>query len=109
MKRPDPRSMPVVVWAMHPMKDDISPALTWGPVVYINSRYVYSDEIVDRQLPPTFSKNLDEAADSFQPGDYVLLAGDHLQYAYLLARLEANPIKVLRFERQVAGYIPVEL
>lgn len=101
------------VWAVHRLKDvDVSQASTYGELEYINTRYVYADEIVDTKVPDKVRLRIERAVDVFDPDhDYVLIAGDHLQLVLLSAMLAARwgHYKVLRFDREAGGYFPVTI
>src|SRR5688572_17978237 len=98
------------VFAVHSVaQQDLTPAENSGKLVYINRRYVYSDEIQEG-LPSAHMDRLIEAVRGFKPSrDYLLIAGDHLQIvamAALLARAYKQ-FKVLRYDRELGGYVPV--
>lgn len=129
----------MTVWAVHEVKDDISPALQFGQVRYINHRYVNGDELertvniaslpsvtdfpvdpmrilgqtkIDWTLPAAFDRNLRDAALNFNPvEDYLLIAGDHLQLLAFTAILSSRypAFSVLRYDRRMGEYIPVLL
>ena len=90
---------------------DLTPALQFGDIKYINARYVYGDEITDA-LPADVQSSLITAAVGFNvERDYVLIAGDYLQLCMFMAELgrqwRPHPIRVLRWDKKAAGYIPV--
>jgi len=98
----------VTVFAVNPTDNDISAAAEYGDVHYINTRYVYGDEINDQKLPHEVYMMLWRAAKEFdQDTDYLLLIGDHLQmvtFAALVQR-EHGEFRVLRWDRQAKGYV----
>lgn len=101
------------VYAVHPVKDDVSAAEEFGEIRYINTRYIYPDELsADGDMPPKVSSEIRNAARDFDPEiDYVLIVGDHVQVAsfiYTLAGM-GKSVSVLRFDRQANGYVPVKL
>lgn len=102
------------VFAVHPVREDISAAFQYGEIYYINKSYVYPDQLVgeDQELPAPVTDALDAAADEFNhETDYFLIIGDHLQlmeFSVCLAAVKPY-FKVLRFDRQAAGYVPVKL
>lgn len=100
------------VFAVHRVKEDVSPAEAYGSVRYVNSRYVYPDETVNNRIPANVQTKLEKAVDEFDPDhDYVLIAGDHLQliaFAALLANRWGD-FKVLRFDREAGGYYPLTI
>lgn len=102
----------MTVLVAHELSDkvDISSALTYGDVKYVNHRYIYADELDGDRPPRGFKENVDLAADGFQPKkDYLLIAGDHLQLVMISAALSERytGFYVLRYEREAKGYIPV--
>lgn len=89
---------------------DMKPVEAFGKLEIINSRFIYSDEIVNEQLPREFIAKLDEAATEFNLNqDYLLLGGDHVQLVYFAAMLGARgcQFKILRWDRHARGYTPV--
>ena len=103
----------MTVWAVHRVKElDISQASKYGEVDYINSRYVYADEIDKTLLPEKVRSRLERATDQFDPDhDFMLIAGDHLQLVFLSALLANRwgEFKVLRYDREAGGYFPVTI
>ena len=103
----------MTVWAVHPVKEDLSSANVFGEVRYINSRYVTADELTtDKEIPDGFWSNLHKAAQEFDPyNDYMLIAGDHLQLVQFAALLstELDSYNVLRYDRHAQGYYPVHI
>ena len=104
----------MTVFVAHELSDkvDISGALTYGDVKYINHRYIYADELLGDSPPKGFKENVALAADGFDPKkDYLLIAGDHLQLVMLSAALAERytGFYVLRYEREAKGYIPVKI
>lgn len=89
---------------------DITAALVYGDLRYVNGRYVYADELVDDQIPEVFMVKIAKAAAEFVPNnDFLLIAGDHLQLialSSLLAKQHAE-YRVLRYDREAKGYFPV--
>lgn len=91
---------------------DLSPTEQFGNLETINTRFVYGDEIVDEKLPQGFVYNLEHAANRFKPReDYVLIGGDHVQFAFLVAVLAAQhgEVRILRWDRMARGYVPITL
>lgn len=91
---------------------DLSAALLYGDVRYVNHKYVFGDEIDDERLPPAFVQNMERCVDEFDPDcDYLLIAGDHLQLVAFTAMLAAkfSYFKVLRYDRHERAYIPVRI
>lgn len=104
---------PVTVHVVTPVNPEIAaPAREYGDLYFINTRFVYGDEIEDQQLPFTFDRNMRQAASEFRPdADYLLIAGDWLQlvaYAALLATLHRE-FRVLRWDRKAEGYLTVKV
>lgn len=120
----------MTVWAVHPIKYDVSAANRFGKINYINRGYVFGDElIVDAELglaagvedegvcimwtlPGKCLINMRRCVDDFKPGvDFLLIIGDHLQLMQLTAMLLIKHpyIDVLRYDRKVSDYIPVRL
>jgi len=100
------------VFVVHPTpKNDLSPAENFGELHYINHRYIYGDEMSEAgTIPSTPNTNLVEAVRRFRPDiDYLLIAGDHLQVVIASAYLARayQRFQVLRYDRQLAGYLPV--
>lgn len=117
----------ITVWAVHPIREDISAAANWGRVRFINERYVYPDELVQGykrtgeigssivpadELPPIIVDKLKSAVYEFDwVNDYLLIAGDHLQIVMMSAMLAQRygKFNVLRFDRQAEGYLAVRM
>lgn len=102
----------MTVWAVNIDKHDTSAAAVWGDIRHINTRYVYGDEIENERMPNDTLDALRRAAWEFDPQrDFVLICGDHLQLvAFVHAIASCRPgVKVhfLRYDKKVAGYIPV--
>lgn len=101
------------VYAVHPVKDDVSAAEQFGEIRYINHRYVYPDELSpDGDLPPKVIAEIRNAAQEFDPEtDYVLIVGDHVQVASFIHTLAMfqKDVSVLRYDRQANGYVPVKI
>lgn len=99
------------VLAVHPVRDDVSAAQHWGPVVYANTEYVYGDELADDgSLPTEVTWRLSVAAHKFDPAtDRLLIAGDHVQIVALSAMLGRlyGKFRCLRYDRVAAGYLDV--
>lgn len=97
------------VWSINPTDDDLSSIANIGEVRYVNSRYIYGDEISDdRELPHNFVRHIREAAQKFNPQlDYLLINGDHLQLVALSAELGEmyGAFQVLRWDRRERVYI----
>ncbi len=93
-------------------KIDVTPALSYGDVEYVNAKYVYSDELNGDLLPDEVLKNMYRAVDNFDPGhDYLLIAGDHLQLVAMSALLADRwgNFSVLRYDREAGGYVKVTI
>ncbi len=89
---------------------DITAALAYGDLKYVNSRYVYADELVEDQIPAPFVTKIAKAATEFVPAsDFLLIAGDHLQLIALssLLAIKHSKYRVLRYDREAKGYFPV--
>lgn len=104
----------MTVWVVHPVKEDLSAALQYGDIQYINGRYVNADELqADGRLPQGFLDNMRRVAEEFKPHkDYLLIAGDHLQLIQMAATLTGiwgRGWHVLRYDRQAKGYYPVKM
>lgn len=102
------------VFVVHPLGDkslDITEALSFGDVQYINTRYIYVDELEDGNIiPQSVTNRMLKAVDKFDcDHDYLLIAGDHLQLMAMSALLSARWgwFRVLRYDRQAKGYVPV--
>lgn len=107
MLKPSPR-----VWVPHPVKHDLSAALPYGSIHYINSRYIYSDEVDnDHHIPKEFHRAMRNAADEYNPDDdFLLLTGDYLQFTQLAVMIMSRHqrLRVLRYDQQAEGYVVVE-
>lgn len=94
---------------------DLDPALKYGPVEFVNDRFVFADETVGdlNELPPAFLNNMAGAVERFAPEtDYLLICpGDHLQYVALAAMLgyAYDWFQVLRWDRRERAYYPVTI
>lgn len=103
----------MTVFAVHPLgKTDVSSALVYGDIEYINHRYIFADEIDDGKPPVGFWKNINDHLSEFRSNmDYLLIAGDHLQLlmatAWLASRLD--DFRVLRYDREAGGYVAVTI
>ena len=130
----------MTVFVVHPVREDISPALKFGSFRFITERYVYGDElewtirrprlsVLDcgpNNSPPTAIDNMSRdliiptetvarlarAAREFNyEHDFLLIAGDHLQFAQFVVFLGilCPDFKVLRYDRKIDDYLPVRL
>lgn len=110
------------VWCPHPTRDDLTSALQYGALTPVTDGYVFGDQIDDERLPAGVVAALDSAAERFDfADDYLLINGDQLQLAVLVAMLTARrkeilhhdifvpPIRLLRWDRQAQGYFVVQL
>lgn len=100
-----------VVTRMERLTQDLSPLLNFGEIRFVNSRFVYGDELDEHDgIPDQLWDPLVEAAEEFDPDkDFLAIAGDHLQVvqmAALLAR-KGESFRVLRYDRVAEGYFPV--
>ncbi len=108
----------MTVFAVNMMKDDISKAAAYGDIKFINLKYVYGDELEqatngEQYMPRSSWEKLADCV-HFQfdhNKDFLLIAGDHLQLVAISALLgkQFPYFKVLRWDRQAAGYIPVTI
>lgn len=103
----------MTVFVVNRTNDDISAALKWGDVRYVNHRYINGDELADgNRIPVEFEENMSKAAQEFKCGqDYLLICGDHLQllaFASMLAQ-DCPYYRVLRWDRREQAYYPVEI
>lgn len=102
------------VFFVHPIKpdkNDITAALQFGDdAAFINTDYVFPDQIDDEELPSTCQSRMIDAAQRFDPlTDYLAIVGDHLQlvaFASLLGTQHGR-FRVLRWDRDARGYLPV--
>lgn len=104
----------MTVWMVHPDKKlDLSQALIYGDIQYINGRYVYADELDENNNLPKASINaILKAVDQFDyDQDYLLIAGDHLQLIAMAAMLQERWgfFRVLRYDREAKGYVSVNI
>lgn len=99
------------------VRDDISAALKFGQLRYVNRYYIHGDELepcgeYGNTIPELYRRNIELAVRNFRPDtDYLLIAGDHLQLLALAAMLAGlfGSFMVLRYDRQLRDYIPVRL
>lgn len=109
------KSNKMTVFVVHPITDkstDISMAVVFGELKFINSRYVYPDELDGNLLPTPVVQKMLRVVDEFDPDhDYLLIAGDHLQLLAMTGYLTGRwgRFKVLRYDRQAGGYFAVEI
>lgn len=104
------------VWVVNHVKDDVSRAAKYGDLKYVNLKYVYPDELFvignENLIPLDVKNNLKWAAHDFDcANDYLLIAGDHLQlvlFSVMLGRRWPR-FRVLRWDRQAEGYVPVTI
>lgn len=105
--------MPLVFAVHPPVKVDYGPAKQYGDLRYVNSRYVFTDELEqDHGLPRGFVSAMVAAAARFnRHEDFLLQAGDTIQVMAMTVYLaQANPwFRVLRYDRAAKGYAPVML
>lgn len=90
--------------------DSESAVRDYGPVWYVNSRFVYGDEIDGERLPPEFQGNIERAALWFDPErDYVLIGGDYVQLVALIEALTrvGKKFRALRWDKKAEGYLTV--
>lgn len=103
----------MTVFAVHPIKEvDITPALIYGEIAYINKRYVYADELDGTNIPEPFVSNMERVVDQFDPDqDCLLIAGDHLQLLAMAALLGSRwgEFAVLRYDREAKGYVRISI
>lgn len=106
----------MTVWVVHEVRDDLSPAASFGQLRYINHRYINGDELEQSgsdwtlTLPAAFDRHIRDAALEFKAStDYLLIAGDHLQLLAFMAALLVwnNSVCVLRYDRRLNEYIPI--
>lgn len=103
----------MTVFVVNEITDDISAAEQWGPIRYVNHRYINGDELDDKnRIPQEFEQNMLNAAQQFNPdADYLLIVGDHLQivaFSVILAG-EKPHFNVLRWDRREKAYYPVRI
>lgn len=103
----------MTVFVVHPITgNNIDDAKRFGELVFVNDRFVYSDEINDQLIPLSVVRNIKRAAADFNATrDYLLIAGDHLQLTQFAAQLGKlyREFHVLRWERQADAYLPVRI
>lgn len=104
------------VWVVNHIKDDVSRAAKYGDLKYVNLKYVYPDELEtfngDNWIPTAVRVSLRNTVTEFDPAsDYLLIAGDHLQLVLFSAMLGRRRLRfrVLRWDRQAEGYVPVTI
>lgn len=100
-----------IVWVPHRVKEDLRAAEALGSLVFINQRYVYTDEITETQtLPRSFHWHMTQAAELFLPSrDYLMLVGDYSQQAQMVSLLTRRNVsfRALRWDREAAGYATI--
>lgn len=103
----------MTVYFVHPIDDDVSSARQYGEIKTINYRFVFPDELqADGQLPPIFISKMANAVAEFNPDqDFLAIAGDQLQVAFMSAALAVlfAQFRLLRYDRQARGYVPVTI
>lgn len=106
----------MTVFVVHGVRDDISPARKFGPLLLVNHAYIHGDELEregdDNVVPSWCIARINTAASMFDPvNDFLLIAGDHLQLLAMTAILTVRfgTFMVLRYDRQLNDYIPVRL
>jgi hypothetical protein len=100
------------VYLVHQIHNDISSAMRWGEIKYINLRYFYADELRGEEIPTTFLDNLKRCADQFNPDtDFLLVAGDHAQLIAFSSLLAVRHpfFRILRFDRIASAYFPIRV
>lgn len=99
------------VFVPNNISHDLSPAMSYGTLVFVNRRYIYADELgVNNRIPVNVRNLMLDAVDRFDPKeDYLLLSGDHLQMAHLCALLgqRYGSFRVLRWDKMAGGYYEV--
>jgi hypothetical protein len=93
-------------------KHDLTGAMRYGEIRYINHKYIYADEIDDEKIPEAFIRNMVFCAEQFDPDeDYLLILGDHLQFVTFAAILATrySYFRVLRWTGIEKAYFPVRL
>lgn len=102
-----------MIYMVHPTKhDDITPALRFGEPRYVNTGYLYPDEIEVEDLPPKVTQNMEACADAFRPEqDFLVILGDHLQLIAFSAMLAVRHpwFRVLRYDRIESAYWPIRV
>jgi ABC-type uncharacterized transport system YnjBCD permease subunit len=82
----------------------------WGEVRSVNQRYCYPDELEGGRLPKIFMRELEKAAEAFNPNeDLVAIVGDQGQLAQLLGLLARRhgSIGILRYDKFKDDYFKV--
>lgn len=97
------------VFLTNPVDLDLNPAKQYGSIRTINRSYVFSDDLWPTDMiPGAIRWNIQAAARDFNPTlDYLLLAGDHLQVADMVAFIQHyhGIFRVLRWDRVAKGYV----
>lgn len=111
----------MTVFVLHPVKDDLTPALLFGRLKFLYTGYLYPDQLDTAPAAARFHAYAPPAdwrasmlahAAAFDPErDYLLMAGDHLQLLAFAAMLAAQypAFVTLRYDRESKGYLPVEI
>lgn len=93
--------------------DDLTDAMRFGDIKYVNHRYIYGDELqASGELPAEFTRHMDRCADEFDPDeDFLAIVGDHLQLVAFSATLAARyrQFRVLRWDRIQKAYFPAQI
>lgn len=103
------------VFFVHPVNssvNDISGAMEYGEPVFVNRDYVFADLIEQERIPENYDTNMKRAAADFDPEcDLLAIVGDHLQLVALagLIMQRHGRMRVLRWDRDQLGYLPVSL
>jgi hypothetical protein len=114
----------VTVFVLHPVKDDLTPALHFGRLKFLHTGYLFPDQLdnaADASGSPRFftyappadwRAKMEAHAAAFDPRcDYLLMVGDHLQLLAFTALLAVRHpwFTALRYSRESNGYLPVRI
>lgn len=108
-------SRSAMIYVVHPIRErnvDITPALCWGELRFINKQYLFADDLDDDHPPQPMLDALQRCAEVFNPKtDFVLIAGDHAQLIIFSAMLAVRHpyFRMLRYDRQAQAYYPVRV
>lgn len=112
----------MTVFVLHPVKDDLTAALSFGELKYLHTSYIFPDQLEPRGswgqgfrtfgLPVSWYAKMEEHARAFEPEkDFLLMVGDHLQLLAFAALLAAwnEVFAVLRYDRDSGQYLPIDV
>lgn len=103
------------VFVVHPVREDLSAALRYGIIRYVNKSFLYPDQLggpKGDELPPNIITALNDASSLFDVDrDHLMMIGDYVQMVTMAVMIAGKCLsyRVLRYDRQAEGYISVKL